>query len=208
MEGFIARWYAKHTARSPERFRETARVVAAKLPGGGSVLEVAPGPGYLAIELAKTGGYRVVGLDISHTFVEIARRGAAEAGVEVTFERGNAADMPFAADSFDFVVCCAAFKNFTEPVRALEEMYRVLRAGGRALIVDMRPDATPQAIDDEVKKLGAGWLNSLVIKWTFKHMLVKRAYSAEQFRLMASQTSFRSCEIDSSPLGQNVWLKK
>src|SRR5262245_56964954 len=98
MEGFVARWYARNTGRNLADYRKGAEEGAARLPGGGSVLEVAPGPGYLATELAKLGPYRVTGLDISRTFVEIARRNAAAAGVAVAFEQGNAAEMPFVAD--------------------------------------------------------------------------------------------------------------
>src|SRR5262245_26075633 len=76
MEGFIARWYAKNTGTGAQRqsYRDSAALVAGRVRSGASVLEVAPGPGYLTIELAKLGDYRVVGLDISHTFVEIATR--------------------------------------------------------------------------------------------------------------------------------------
>jgi 2-polyprenyl-3-methyl-5-hydroxy-6-metoxy-1,4-benzoquinol methylase len=88
MEGFIARWYASITRRSLGEFTALARRVAQALPRGGQVLEVAPGPGYFAIELAKLGPYRVTGLDISRTFVEIASRNAAEAGVDVCFRLG------------------------------------------------------------------------------------------------------------------------
>jgi ubiquinone/menaquinone biosynthesis C-methylase UbiE len=208
MEGFIARWYARNTAKSRERFRETAAVVAGQVASAGRILEVAPGPGYLAIELARLGAYRIVGLDISHSFVEIARRNAMEAGVAVTFEQGNASRMPFEANSFDFIVCCAAFKNFTEPVHALEEMHRVLRPGGKALIADLRPDASSEAIAAEVKKMNLSRFNSWLTKMTFKYMLVKRAYSQEQFRQMAASTSFKTCEIQAQPLGMSIWLTK
>ena len=50
------------------------RALRQGLPEGGDVLEVAPGPGFLSVEMAKTGRLRVTGLDISKTFVEIARR--------------------------------------------------------------------------------------------------------------------------------------
>jgi ubiquinone/menaquinone biosynthesis C-methylase UbiE len=208
MEGFLARWYARNTGRKKEVYREAAQVVADRLPGGGRVLEIAPGPGYLAIELARLGNYQVVGLDISRSFVEMARHNAQQAGVAVTFEHGNAADMPFAADSFDFIVCRAAFKNFSEPVRALAEMHRVLKPGGAALILDLRPDASPEAIDAEVKKLGLGWFNSWVTKLIFKHSLVKRAYSQEQFRQMASQTPFKTCEVQEEAIGLAVTFRK
>src|SRR6202007_2921410 len=76
MEGAVARWYARNTWNSIEQFRKLARSLAGQLESGSSVLEVAPGPGYLAIELAKEGRFRVVGLDISKTFVEMAAANA------------------------------------------------------------------------------------------------------------------------------------
>jgi 2-polyprenyl-3-methyl-5-hydroxy-6-metoxy-1,4-benzoquinol methylase len=72
MEGPIARWYARNTGRSLEPFKKEAQEIAQQLPSGSDVLEVAPGPGFLAIELAKLGSYRIVGLDISQSFVRIA----------------------------------------------------------------------------------------------------------------------------------------
>src|SRR3954467_1494500 len=83
MEGRVAKWYATNTRKSLDDFKALARQVAAELPPGSRVLEVAPGPGYFAIELAKLGNYKIEGLDISKTFVEIANRNAKEANVEV-----------------------------------------------------------------------------------------------------------------------------
>jgi ubiquinone/menaquinone biosynthesis C-methylase UbiE len=207
MEGFLARWYARITGGDSERTRKSAEIVAGRLAGAGSVLEVAPGPGYLAIALARR-GYRVVGLDISRSFVAMANQNAQDAGVAVTFRHGDAACMPFEADSFDFIVCQAAFKNFAEPVRALSEMHRVLRPGGTALILDLRPDASPEAVHAEVNRMALGWLNSLVTKLVFKHLLLKRAYAQGQFRQMASQTPFKTCEIQEDPIGLAVSLTK
>jgi len=105
MEGFIAKWYASLTRKSLDDFKTLAREVAAQLPPNAVVLEVAPGPGYFAIELAKLGNYRITGLDISQTFVEIAKRNAAQANVQVDFRHGNASGMPFNGDTFDFLLC-------------------------------------------------------------------------------------------------------
>jgi len=157
MEGFVARWYARNTAGRDHR--KSAELVAGQVGGSGSILEVATGPGYLAIELAKLGTYRVFGLDISQSFVQMATARAQDAGVAVEFRHGDAAQMPFPPNSFDFIVCQAAFKNFSEPVQALREMHRVLKPGGKALILDLRPDASPKAINAEVKKMGLGWFN-------------------------------------------------
>src|SRR5262245_42630777 len=177
MEGLLARWYARNTARCLAEYQAAARDVAALTPGGCRVLEVAPGPGYLAIELAKLGDYQIVGLDVSQSFVRMAAENAVAAGVLVTFQHGDAAAMPFATGSFDFIVCRAAFKNFSEPVRALAEMHRVLAPGGKALILDLRPDASPEAIDAHVRGMRLGWLNAMITRWVFRHSLVKRAYS-------------------------------
>jgi len=163
------------------------------------VLEVAPGPGYFAIELAKLGDYQITGLDISRTFVEIARRNAEEAGSEVAsrvdFRQGNAAAMPFGDASFDFLLCRAAFKNFSQPVEALQEMYRVLKPGGRALIIDLRRDASRDSVRTAVENMGLGAVNTFVTKLTFRFMLLKRAYTKSEFEEFLSRTKFGPIEI-------------
>src|SRR5579871_3701365 len=138
MEGLIASWYARNTAKDTRGYRTCAEAVTAGLPAGGRVLEVAPGPGYMAIEIARLGDYRVTGLDISHSFVRIAGDNAQRAGVAIDFRWGDAAHMPFEDASFDVVVCRAAFKNFSDPRGAIDEMHRVLKPGGRASIFDLR----------------------------------------------------------------------
>jgi ubiquinone/menaquinone biosynthesis C-methylase UbiE len=208
MEGFLARWYARITVKNLGDYRKSAELVAGQVAGGGSVLEVAPGPGYLAIKLARLGPYRVVGLDVSHTFVRMAAENANRAGVSVEFRQGDVACMPFEPDSFDFLVCRAAFKNFADPIRALHEMYRVLKPGGKALILDLRSDASVEAVNAHVKGMGLGWFNSLLVRWIFKHGLLKRAYSQEQFRQLASQTPFQRCEIQPDAIGMAVTLTK
>src|SRR5690348_10067059 len=119
MEGTIATWYARDTGKSIAEYRDLAKRIADGLRPGDRVLEVAPGPGYLAIELAQLGSYRIAGLDVSRTFVRLARGNAVRSGVEVDFQEGDAAAMPFAGEAFEFIVCRAAFKNFSDPVGAL-----------------------------------------------------------------------------------------
>lgn len=206
MEGFIAKWYAKITKNS-EDHKLVAKRVTEYILEGSCILEVAPGPGYLAIELAKL-GYKVTGLDISKTFVEIAQAKAKEAGVEVEFRQGDAAHMPFNDETFDFIVCRAAFKNFTEPIGALNEMYRVLKFNGKASINDLRRDASQEGIEEEVKKMNLNRINSLITKWIFKHMLIKRAYSKVQIKEFVSKTNFRKCNIKEEPIGLDILLEK
>ncbi len=208
LEGPLARWYAKNTAKDQGEFRRLAGVLAGRVGPGRAVLEVAPGPGYLAIELAKLGPYRVVGLDISRSFVGMAAENARRAGVPVNFRHGDAAAMPFDPDSFDLVVCRAAFKNFSEPVQALDEMQRVLKPGGEAVIIDLRRDVRPAEIDAYVNGMGLGRFDAFLTKQIFRHMLIKRAYTSDQFREMAAASRFGSCAIQESPIGLEVTLRK
>ena len=54
----------------------------------------------------------------------------------------------------------------------------------------------PNAIKAGVKEMGLDWLNSMITRWVFKHVLLKRAYSLEDFRQMARETPFRKCNIN------------
>lgn len=206
MEGLIASWYARQTAKDMDRFKETARRVATHVGPRCCVLEIAPGPGYLAIELAKLTGCRVVGVDISRTFVRIANENARKAGVDVAFDYGDAADLPLPANGFDFVVCTAAFKNFTRPLAALDEMHRVLKPGGTALIIDLRKDFSPQAIRDYVKDKGL--VNGRIIKWTFNAMLKKRAYTVDAIKQLAAKSQFRQGDVRLDSIAFELWLRK
>jgi ubiquinone/menaquinone biosynthesis C-methylase UbiE len=180
----------------------------AKIPANGRVLEIAPGPGYFCIELVKLGNFQITGLDISKSFVEIARKNAAEAGTKIDFREGNASAMPFADETFDFTFCQAAFKNFSEPVRAITEMYRVLKPGGTAVIADMRSDASEEDIKREVQGMNLDRVNAFLVKWTFDHMLLKSAYSIDELKAMIAQTQFGKCKIDVKGIGFQAWLEK
>jgi len=208
MEGWVARWYARTRRNDMEDFRREAKAVAERLRPGCDVLEVAPGPGFFAIELAKQGAFKLTGLDVSRTLVEIAAENARKAGVKIDFRLGNAAAMPFADESFDMTYCAAAFKNFSEPVRALDEMYRVLRPEGEAVVVDLCKDASLDEIDTYVKQSKRRWIDAWMTKWTFRHVLLKRAYTGEEFIRMAEKSRFGTCQMNAGPLGFEVRLTK
>jgi len=208
MEGLIATWYAKTTQKDMKRHKGMALQWAEKIPALGRVLEIAPGPGYFCIEVAKLGNYEITGLDISKSFVEIARKNAAEAAVKIDFREGNASAMPFKDNSFDFTFCQAAFKNFSEPVRAIAEMYRVLRPGGLSVISDLRRDASAEEIEREIQGMDIGPLNQFLVRWTFKNMLLKNAYSVEEMKSMIAQTPFGTGTIHVDGVGFQVQLEK
>ncbi|TMB41688.1 MAG: class I SAM-dependent methyltransferase [Chloroflexi bacterium] len=209
MEGMVARWYAKVRSSEPQiaEYRRQALQLTNGLSAGAKVLEVAPGPGYLAIEMARLGRVHVTGLDISRTFVQIASEKARQAGVSVDFHQGDSAVMPFAAESFDLIVCQAAFKNFSYPESALSEMHRVLRGGGTAVIQDMNRDATHADIALEVKHMKLGRLTSFTTKATLES-LRRRAYSPAQFERLVVESPFRTGHIRAEGIGLDIRLTK
>ncbi len=208
MEGPIASWYTKNVGRNLTRFVEGAQAVANRVPPGGRVLEVAPGPGFLAIELAKTGRYRVTGLDISESFVRIAQDNARKAGVAVDFRHGDASAMPFPDASFDFVVCTAAFKNFSDPLGALNEIHRVLAPGGEASIYDLRKDASLDEIARGVRRMQLSPINALLTRFIFRFGLLRSAYTREALEQLVAQSRFETGRFETDGIGFELRLAK
>jgi len=207
MEGSTARWYDRTTRKDLPDIRELAARIAALVPPAAQILEVAPGPGFLSIELARR-GLHVRAVDISKTFVEIVRRNAAAENATVDIQQGNASALPLPDACVDFVVCRAAFKNFTEPVKAMAEMRRVLHPGGTALLIDMRRDVSLADIKRYVDKLGVNWLNRRFMMFVFRHMLIKRAYPLDEIRSMAAEAGWSDPRIQTAPLGFEAWTTK
>lgn len=207
MEGMLAAWYARETKVDLADFAQLAARIAAAVPAQAHILEVAPGPGYLAIELAKH-DLSVAAIDISASFVRIATENAREAGVSPTFLHGDVHALPYEYGSFDLLVCRAAFKNFSHPIKALHEMRRVLRPDGCAWIIDMRRDTTDEEIDQFVAGRATSRINAAIMSWTFKLMLRKRAYFADDFRRMAVEAGFSACDITRNSIGLEVRLRR
>jgi ubiquinone/menaquinone biosynthesis C-methylase UbiE len=206
MEGGLATWYAKTTRKDLGEFERLAGELAQDLPPGARVLEIAPGPGYLSIALAKLGAFKITGLDISQSFVRMASEYARREGVAARFIHGSASDIPLEDGMFDLIVCRAAFKNFSEPLKALNEMHRVLKPGGRAIIIDLRKDTSWDEIVAYVDGLKISRTSTWITKLTFKHMLLKRAYTEAQMASLAAESDFKSCEIIRSALGMEIRL--
>jgi demethylmenaquinone methyltransferase/2-methoxy-6-polyprenyl-1,4-benzoquinol methylase len=126
------------TAGLDARWRSRAADLAALGPGA-RALDVACGTGDLAIELAgRVGeGGEVVGCDFSERMLELARRKAPA----LRFEQANALELPYAADEFDAATVGFGARNFADVERGLAEMARVVRPGGRVVVLEI---TTPQ----------------------------------------------------------------
>jgi demethylmenaquinone methyltransferase/2-methoxy-6-polyprenyl-1,4-benzoquinol methylase len=116
--------------------RRAARLTALK--AGNWALDVACGSGKLTAQLARVAGDggRVVGLDFSPEMLEVARRD--HPGLE--FVEGDALKLPFDDATFDATTMAFGLRNLADPVEGLREMLRVVKPGGRAVVLEfVRP---------------------------------------------------------------------
>lgn len=123
------------TAGMHHRWRERA-VDLAQVGPGATALDVATGTGDLAVELARRGA-EVTGMDFAPAMLEIARRKAPG----LRFEEGDALNLTHADDSFDAATVGFGARNFADLDRGLREMARVVRPGGRVVVLEI---TTPQ----------------------------------------------------------------
>jgi SAM-dependent methyltransferase len=132
-------------------FRGIAADVGSRAARGDRVLEVGCGPGHLSIRLVRERGLDVTGVDLDPQMIDIARSNASSAGsgetVAPTFVVGDAADLPFADESFDLVVSTLSMHHWSDLTAGLAEIGRVLRPGGRVLIWDLRAGVVPMHRD-------------------------------------------------------------
>jgi demethylmenaquinone methyltransferase/2-methoxy-6-polyprenyl-1,4-benzoquinol methylase len=132
------------TAGLHHRWRARAADLARVGPGG-RVLDVATGTGDLAVELRRRVGPEgeVVGTDFSEEMLARARQKAAAGGLDIAFEWGNALELPYATDRFDAATVGFGARNFSDLDRGLAEMTRVVRPGGRVVVLEITTPTKP-----------------------------------------------------------------
>lgn len=132
--------YQNYAKRAAPQTARAAAVLVGRVPPprGAKVLDIATGPGVVALLAAKAVGPSgdVIATDLMPKWQPILERACAEAGLHnCSFRQMGAETLAFADDSFDIVYCQFGLMFVPEPVRALREMRRVLRPGGRLGIV-------------------------------------------------------------------------
>jgi len=147
-------WGVGRYERTAAELEPAARHVVdlASVARGERLLDVACGTGNAAL-LAAAVGAEVTGLDAAPRLVDVARARAAAAGTPATFVVGDALDLPFHDGAFDVVLSVFGVIFAPDADRALAEIVRVLRPGGRALVAVWIPEG---AIRDMVDVLARG----------------------------------------------------
>lgn len=159
----------------------------------GSILDVGTGPGWLLVQIhQQSPELRVVGLDASPSMVAKARKNIADAGLSevAEIEEAEASLMPFADGSFDIVVSTGSIHHWKDPTACLNEVYRVLKRGGHALIYDLVSDTPASVLKETAREFGR--LRMLLL-WL--HAFEEPFYNCRNFALLACPTLFKEGRV-------------
>ena len=171
----------------------------------GLALEVGPGPGYLGLEWLKgTEGTTLKGLDISPNMIKIAERNAREYGLEdrVEYVESDARDMPFEDNTFDSVFTNGSLHEWAQPEDILNEIYRVLKPGGKYSISDLRRDMNPvikwlMKVMTKPKEIKSGLISS-----------INAAYTVDEIRELLKGTKLKGYDVHKNVMGLAITGEK
>jgi len=171
----------------------------------GMALEIGPGPGYLGLEWLKlTQSTTLKGLDISPDMSELAKKNAGEYGLSdrVEFVKSSGEKIPFDNNMFDAVFTNGSLHEWSEPKKTFEEMWRVLKQGGRIFISDLRRDMSFLIrwflwINTQPKEIRPGLLTS-----------INAAYTPDELRTLIMGRKLEHCTVSANPIGLKITGQK
>lgn len=131
-----------HSLWRDQAWRREAVRLAAVRPGD-VVLDVACGTGDLSLAFAAAGASRVVGVDFTYNMLAVARAKPARLGPTPSYHTGDAMRLPVADASVDVVSIAFGIRNVADPRAAIAEFHRVLRPGGRIVILEFSLPTNP-----------------------------------------------------------------
>jgi ubiquinone/menaquinone biosynthesis C-methylase UbiE len=144
-------WQATFTdGADPEYVEQIMPLVSGHLPAAGRVLDVGTGEGQVARRAAAGGSREVVGVDPTWPQLEAAR----DRGQGPVYTRAAAARLPFVSQSFDAAIACLVLEHLGELDQAVAEVGRVLRPGGRFLLLMNHP---------LLQAPGSGWIDDHIL---------------------------------------------
>ncbi|MFA6867310.1 MAG: class I SAM-dependent methyltransferase [Clostridia bacterium] len=171
----------------------------------GKILEIGPGPGYNGLEwLKKTENTELVGLEISNNMIKMAEKNANEYGFSnrVSYVIGNCLEMPFEANYFDAVISNGSLHEWENPIKAINEIYRVLKPNSYFCITDMRRNVSPLLkllvyFSTKPKEMRPGFISSL-----------NASYTADELNSIINLSNFKQFNIVKDPFGLCLSGKK
>jgi ubiquinone/menaquinone biosynthesis C-methylase UbiE len=159
----------------------------------GRILDIGTGPGRLLVELYRQEPVlQLAGIDISPAMVMKARHNAERAGLAETidFREGSADTLPFDDATFDVVVSTGSIHHWKHPGSGLNEIYRVLKPGGYALLYDIVSDTPKSVMQQAAREFGRF---KMFMLWL--HAFEEPFYNTEEFAKLPHPTSFNTGQI-------------
>ena len=154
----------------------------------GAILDIGTGPGWLLVALRRSlPGLELVGVDISPAMVAVARANMKRAGYDavIDLEVAAAVALPFPEDTFDAVISTGSLHHWKQPVASLNEVHRVLRVGGYALIYDLVRKLPPAVAEAAKREFG-----SLRTALLWLHSFEEPFYSPQEMEALVPATVF------------------
>ena len=134
--------YDKENKQRTQRLSKSFISVVKKWEiASGKILDIGCGTGLLAIEFAKNlSGVEITGLDLSDVALEVARDNVQKSEVieRISFQKGDAEDIPFADNAFELVISSNTLHLIMNPIKMFNEIHRVLKTNGKFFISDFR----------------------------------------------------------------------
>ncbi len=155
----------------------------------GSLLDIGTGPGWLLVKLYhQSPRLRITGLDISPSMVAKARKNIVDARLSEAIEvrEGNASRLPFADNTYDTIVSTGSIHHWKDPIGGLNEIYRVLKSGGYALLYDMVSDTPTSVLKEMAREHGR---LKMMLLWL--HAFEEPFYTHRAFEELARPSSFK-----------------
>lgn len=167
----------------------------------GSALEIGHGPGYLGLEWLKcTDATTLIGLDISPDMSTLAQRNACAYGLDgrSEYRLGDCNHLPFPDQTFDAVFSNGSLHEWAEPEAAFNEIWRVLKPGGKYFISDLRRDMN-------IFVLGFLWLGVRPIAMRPGLLTsVGAAYVPTELRELLAKTHLKKANVSANAIGVEI----
>jgi len=181
----------------------------------GNIADLGTGPGRLPIEIAKqVKKAKLFGIDLSPDMIKLAEKNARLAGLgdRIEFRVASASDTGLKDNSMDLVLSTNTLHHLSQPIKAFEEIYRILKPGREAWIYDGRKDASRAEFLETVEKLGMtdDFPVSIISRlWPLIHVGSKtEAYYSGKIGKAIKQSSFKKAQVTPEGVFMRICLKK
>jgi ubiquinone/menaquinone biosynthesis C-methylase UbiE len=181
-------------------YRDIAEQLIARAPSEGRILDIGTGPGFLLKELHELNpNLRPYGLDISESIVQIARSNLRKLGIEPRVFHGDIQNAPFKNNFFDIVTCSNSLSYWPNPLKGINEIYRILKPDGKAVLFEPYKEFDFQKIEEAiehalryaspVRRRLVKIFHKFALNWGY--LLGLKLYSAKDYEDFGKQSKFK-----------------